>query len=362
MQKIFFPKEVSFNENRVATTPDVVRKIINLGFQVYVEKEAGYLSGFKDELYSVSGAQILDSREEGLKLADIVVGVKRLPDSDINLLRSGTKHLSLLDVFNDKAAIEMFKNNGVQVVSFEMIPRISLAQKMDVLSSQSSLAGYSAVIQSFAHTNRVVPMMITAAGTISPIKVFIIGAGVAGLQAIATAKRLGASVEAFDTRPEVAEQVRSLGAKFLKIDLGKVEKNESGYASELTHEQIAKQKQGMISACKNADIVLTTAKVFGRKAPLLIDSEMLDCINTKTLFVDMATSVGGNVEGSTSNKIIQYSDYVKIWGMDEAEQYVAHDASNMFAENVFNFIEHFNTEDGLNLNQEDPILEKCIVK
>lgn len=362
MQRIFVPKENIECENRVAVTPIIAKKLILLGFKVCVEHDAGSLSEFQDVEYKSVGAEIAIDRENELKLADIVLGIKRLPDSDIQILKKDAIHISLLDVFNDKSALDLFRLRGVKAISLEMMPRISVAQKMDVLSSQSNLAGYSAVLQAAAHIKRVFPMMITAAGTISPVKVFIIGVGVAGLQAIATAKRLGAVVEAFDTRPEVAEQVKSLGAKFLKIDLGDIGKTDNGYAKELTSEQIIKQKEGMLNACKRADIVITTAKVFGRKAPILIDKNMLDFIDTSTLIVDIATAVGGNVEGSVANKIVKINDYIEIFGMNEPEQYVATDASNMFAENIYNFVEHFRGEYGLILDQNDEILTKCLIK
>lgn len=362
MQKIFVPKEYSHNENRVAATPETAEKLLAAGFEFVIEREAGQMSGFWDRDYERVEAKISDDRAEQLKTADIVLCVKRLPDDDIKLLKREAIHISLLNIFSDNYAVELFKSGGIKAISLEMIPRTSVAQKMDVLSSQASLAGYSAVIQAAARVRRAFPMMITAAGTILPVKMFIIGAGVAGLQAIATAKRLGAVVEAFDTRPEVADQVRSLGAKFLKIDLGDIEKTESGYARELSAGQIAKQKNGMIDACKRADIVITTAKVFGRRAPVLIDKPMLNAIDSETLIIDMATAVGGNVEGSMPGQEVKIGEHVIVLGLDEAEQFVAKDASNMFSENVYNFIEHFKTEDGLILDQDDEILNKCLLK
>ncbi len=362
MQKIFVPKEHSHGENRVAVVPATAKKLTAAGFELIVERGAGQLSGFLDQDYEQSGARISENREADMRSADIILAIKRVPDEDIKLLQASTIHISLLNTFSDLEAVELFKSRSIKAVSLEMIPRISVAQKMDVLSSQASLAGYSAVIQAAGYIKRAFPMMITAAGTIFPVKVFVIGAGVAGLQAIATAKRLGAVVEAFDTRSEVADQVHSLGAKFLKIDLGHIEKTESGYARELSDEQIAKQKRGMIDACKRADIVITTAKVFGRRAPILIDKPMLDSIDSATLIIDMATAVGGNVEGSVPNQEVKYNERITILGMDEAEQYVAQDASNMFAENVYNFIEHFKTEQGLTLSQNDDILNRCLLK
>lgn len=359
MQKIFLPKKSSQNEGRVAVSPATTKKLIQLGFEITVECGAGLQSGFLDRDYEQAGAKMVTDRGSALKSADIVLCVRRISDEEIRLLKPGTIHISLLNIFDDQVAIELFKTGSIKAISLEMIPRISVAQKMDVLSSQASLAGYAAVIHAAERIRRAFPMMITAAGTIFPVKVFIIGAGVAGLQAIATAKRLGAVVEAFDTRPEVADQVHSLGAKFLKIDLGTIEKGEGGYARELSDEQLVKQKNGMLDACKRADIVITTAKVFGCRPPVLIDRSMLEAIDSSTLIIDMA---GGNVEDTVAGEEVQFNEYVTIVGMDEAEQYVSRDASNMFAENVYNFIEHFRSQDGLFLDQDDEILNKCLIK
>jgi NAD(P) transhydrogenase subunit alpha len=361
MQKIFVPREDAIGENRVAMTPGVAGKLLRLGFSVAIERGAGDLSGYSDGEYVSMGSEITADRRLAYFDADIILRIKRSPDGDIPHIKEGATHVSLFDVFNDKSAIKLFKERRIRCISLEMMPRISVAQKMDVLSSQSSLAGYSAVIQAAAKLKNVFPMMITAAGTISPVRVFVIGAGVAGLQAIATAKRLGAVVEAFDTRQEVADQVRSLGAKFLGIDLGPIEKSESGYAGELSSEQLSKQRASMVNACKRADIVITTAKVFGRRAPILLDGDMLGSIDTRTLVIDMATAVGGNVAGSVPDQVVGISDSVEVWGMSEAEQYVARDASNMFAENLYNFIEHFRSPAGLEWDLEDDILKKCLL-
>ena len=217
---------------------------------------------------------------------------------DLDKIKPGTLHISFLDPFNEKALIDDLAKRDISAISMEMIPRSTLAQKMDALSSQANLAGYAAVTMATDRMTKILPMMMTPAGTISPARFFIIGVGVAGLQAIATAKRLGARVEAFDTRPVVEEQVKSLGAKFVKVDLGEMSETDQGYAKELTPEQLDKQRQEMAKACARADVVITTAKLFGRKAPLILNNEVLDQMQPGSILIDLAVESGGNVEGS----------------------------------------------------------------
>jgi len=244
-----------------------------------------------------------------------------------------------------------------------MIPRSTLAQKMDILSSQASLAGYYAVILAASRLPKIFPMMMTPAGTISPARVFIIGVGVAGLQAIATAKRLGARVEAFDTRPVVEEEVKSLGAKFIKIDLGEMGQTEQGYAKELTPEQVELQRQGQAKVCAQSDIVITTAKVFGRKAPLLLTKEMTAQMKPGSIIVDMAVKTGGNVEGSSPDEDVILDNGVMIISGDSLERFVPKDASNMFSGNIFAFLEHFWDDENktFKLNLEDEIIAGCLI-
>src|SRR5690606_2193818 len=250
-------------------------------------------------------------------------------------------HLSFLDPFNETALLQQLAAAKARAVSLEMVPRTTLAQKMDALSSQANLAGYAAVVQATARLGRILPMMMTPAGTIMPARVFVVGAGVAGLQAIATAKRLGARVEAFDTRPVVEEQVKSLGAKFLKIDLGGTGQTAGGYATALTPEQIAKQQAGMTKACAQADIVITTAKLFGRKAPRLITADMLAAMQPGSVVVDLAIDTGGNVEGSIPGQDVVTANGVIVLGQANLEGTVAHHASQVYAANLAAWITHF---------------------
>jgi NAD/NADP transhydrogenase alpha subunit len=258
------------------------------------------------------------------------------------------------------------RNNRVEEyldVSLEMIPRSTIAQKMDVQSSQTSLAGYVAVVNAAAKLPKILPMMVTPAGTINPARVFIIGVGVAGLQAIATAKRLGARVDAFDTRPVVEEQVKSLGASFVKIDLGEMGQTAQGYAKELTPEQIAKQKEAQAKVCERSNIVITTAKVFGRKAPRLIEKNVLDRMMPGSIVVDMAVSTGGNVEGSKLFENVVTENGVTIMSGDLLERQVPFDASKMFSGNITAFLTHFYNKESkeFEVRMEDDIMKGCLL-
>ncbi|MDR1413413.1 MAG: NAD(P) transhydrogenase subunit alpha [Puniceicoccales bacterium] len=363
MQVIFFPKETEEKENRSALVPPTAEKFCALGFDVLAEKSIGAKIEIADSEYEAAGAKIVANYAAGATQADVIARVKCSSCQEISTIKPGAIHLSFLDLNRQSAEVQAFQKAGIRAISLEMIPRTSIAQKFDALSSQANLAGYAAVLIASTSFGKIFPMMTTSAGTIHPINVFIIGVGVAGLQAIATAKRLGARVEAFDTRAETEEQVKSLGVKFLKIDIGETEKTEQGYARELSAEQIQKQQQGMIAACQRADIVITTAKVFGKKAPILITKNMLDDISSKTLFIDLAVAFGGNVEGSARDQLIRYSEWVNILGISEAEQSVACTASQVFAENIYNFIDHFcdkKTQEII-LSPEDSVISKCLV-
>ena len=245
----------------------------------------------------------------------------------------------------------------------EMIPRSTLAQKMDALSSQANLAGYAAVTMATDRMTKILPMMMTPSGTISPARFFIIGVGVAGLQAIATAKRLGARVEAFDTRPIVEEQVKSLGAKFVKVDLGEMSETDQGYAKELTPEQLDKQRQEMAKACARADVVITTAKLFGRKAPLILNNEVLDQMQSGSILIDLAVESGGNVEGSKVGEEVVTTNGVRIIGPENLEGYYPKDATLMLASNFYNLIEHFWDAEAKDFQykEDDEILNGCLI-
>ena len=359
MKTLFVSAETDPRETRVAATPTDVKKLAKLGWAVRVCRSAGIKAGFTDEQYAEAGAEIVPP--EAVKEADFVVSVRKPSVSDVQNFKKGSFHLSLLDPFNEKELIKAFADAGVTAASFEMIPRSTIAQKMDVLSSQSNLAGYCAVLKAATSINKIAPMMMTPAGTISPLKFFIVGVGVAGLQAIATAKRIGARVEAFDTRPVVEEQVKSLGAKLIKIDLGETGQTAQGYAKALTPEQIELQRKGMAKVCAQADVVITTAKLFGRKAPVIITAEMVSGMKPGSVIVDMAVESGGNVEGSKPDETVITPNGVMIIGNTCLEASVPATASQMYGSNVYNFIEHFTVDGNFTVNMEDPIMKSCVV-
>jgi NAD(P) transhydrogenase subunit alpha len=337
----FVPKENGSLETRVALVPAATAKLVKLGAQVGIESSAGIAAGHLDAEYEAAGAIIMADRSAALAEADFVLRVLPAGLDEIRLQKSGSLATGLMDPFASSGRIEAYAAAGVTALCSELIPRSTIAQKMDVLSSQANLAGYISVITASARLDSILPMMMTPAGTISPAKVFIIGVGVAGLQAIATARRLGARVEAFDTRPVVEEQVRSLGAKFVKIDIGEVGQTEQGYAKELTPEQVILQRDGMAKVCAACDIVITTAKVFGRKAPILLTREMISGMRPGSVIVDLAAEGGGNVEGTVADQEITTENGIKIIGWSALERQVPRHASQMFAANMVNLIEHF---------------------
>jgi NAD(P) transhydrogenase subunit alpha len=294
--------------------------------------------------------------------ADIFLAVRKPDTDEVAQLKASAISVSFLDPYNEKALIEALAAKGVTSISMEMIPRSTRAQKMDALSSQANLAGYVTVVQAAFHSPKIMPMMMTPAGTIAPARVFVIGAGVAGLQAIATAKRLGARVEAFDTRPVVAEQVQSLGAKFVEIDLGEVGQTEQGYAKELTPEQLELQREGQKAVIAQSDVVITTAQLFGRAAPVIVGRDMVEAMKPGSVVVDMAVESGGNVEGSVMNKVVDING-VKVVGQGNLPGEVARNASEMYSNNLLNLLQEFWDEEAktLNLDTEDDIVQSCVI-
>lgn len=356
-------KERSPGEKRAALTPITGDALVKLGLEVTAENDLGALSDYADEAYEKAGVKMTGDHAGTLASADLVLGVRKPTAEMISGMKSGAVLMSHLDPFNEPELVKQLAAAGISAVSLEMIPRTTLAQKMDVLSSQMNLAGYSAVIQAAARINKSLPMMMTPAGTISPARVFVIGVGVAGLQAIATAKRLGARVEAFDTRPVVEEQVRSLGAKFVKIDLGETGQTEQGYAKELTPEQLQMQRDGMAKVCASADIVITTAKLFGRKAPIVVTKEMVAGMQLGSVIVDLAVEGGGNVEGSKLNEEVTTDNGVIIMGDGCMEACVSYHATQVFAANLSAFIEHFWDAEAkvMKIDLEDEIMQGCLI-
>lgn len=360
--KIGIPKEIYSGEKRVALVPETAKKLITAGAEVVVEAGLGLLSHISDEAYTKVGVTVSSNRDEILSSSDMVLRLRKPEKSEIQKLKKGSIHVSYLDPFNEKDLLEDLAKAGVSAVSMEMIPRSTRAQKMDALSSQASLAGYVAVVMAAEKLLKAFPMMTTPSGTIQPARVFIVGAGVAGLQAIATAKRLGARVEAFDTRPVVEEQVKSLGGKFVKIDLGETGQTAQGYAKELTAEQLQKQREGLAKVCAQADVVITTAQVFGRKAPVIITKEMVAGMKPGSVVVDLAVETGGNVEGIQLDQIIELNG-VTLMGVSNLPGKVSFDASRMYSNNLGNFIlEFWNKETkSFHLNLEDEIIKSALV-
>ncbi len=361
--KIVIPKETHPGETRVALIPEGVKSLVDKGIQVSIQKDAGLKANFQDEDYSKVGATIFNDLDAEITSGDILARVRKPESEKDNLSKLKDKfHISFLDPFRSKDTVIKFKESEASSISLEMIPRSTIAQKMDALSSQTNLAGYVAVIEAAGELNKILPMMMTPAGTLHPAKIFVIGAGVAGLQAIATAKRLGAKVEAFDTRPVVEEQVKSLGANFVKVDLGETGQTKDGYAKALTEEQLEKQRQIMEKHCAKSDIVITTAQVFGRPAPRIITADMVSKMKPGSVIVDLAVETGGNVEGSKLNERVE-KDGVIILGHGNLPGMVSQHASQMFSSNLVSFLNEFYDKDQkvFVFNTEDEILKACLI-
>jgi NAD(P) transhydrogenase subunit alpha len=346
--KLLFTKENNPTENRVSITPDLVAKYQKLGFEVLVESGAGVKSSIGDSEYLKAGASTSADLSSLLKLADIIVSIQRT-DFDFSLVKKDA-------IFITK---ERFVRDGINCFALDLIPRITRAQSMDILSSQSNLAGYRAVIDAAYEMQKITPMMMTAAGTISAAKFMIIGAGVAGLQAIATAKRLGAVVCAFDVRSAAKEQVQSLGAKFIEVK--SEEKNDGVYAKEMSEEYRKLQQQLLKDTIKNQDVVITTALIPGKKAPILITEEMVGSMKPGSIIVDIAAVNGGNCELTQAGKSIEIGG-VKIIGHDNFPARVASDASKVFAKNIFNFVDLLVDKEKkeIFINREDEIIKTTL--
>lgn len=361
--KIFAPKETDPIETRASLDPAAVKKLVGLGAEVLVESGLGVLSDHPDASYEEAGATIVSDRESSLGSADIITRVRKPASEEVEKLKEGAIHISFLDPFQETDLIGQFASKKSTAISLEMIPRTTLAQKMDAISSQANLAGYVSVITAANRLNGIFPMMMTPAGTISPAKVFVLGIGVAGLQAIATAKRLGARVTAFDVRPEALEQAESLGAKALRIDLGETSGTDQGYAKELTPEQLEKQREAQAKVCAQSDVVITTAKVFGRKPPVLIQRDVVDSMKNGSVIVDLAAETGGNVEGITPGEETVTENGVRLVGLANFEGQTSKHASQVLAANFANMIEHFwdEEEKSFRIDLEDEIQKGCVI-
>lgn len=360
--RIVVAKEGHPRDRRVPLVPAGAEKLVQLGAQVAVESGLGHHIACDDEEYRKVGAAVVANRSELLSGADMVLRLNPPSPEEVEELPEGCILVGFLDPFRRRELLERLAARRVTALCMEMIPRTTLAQKMDALSSQANLAGYVAVILAAEALDKIFPMMSTPAGTIPPARVFVIGAGVAGLQAIATAKRLGAIVEAYDTRPVVEEQVRSVGGRFVKIDLGETGETEQGYAKELTPEQLARQREAMGRYCEKSDVVITTAQVFGKPAPRIITKEMVERMRRGAVIVDLAVDTGGNVEGSQPGEVVDHHG-VKIIGLSPFPARVALDASRMYSSNLVNLVSHYwdKEEKRFVLKPEDEIIRGCLV-
>jgi NAD(P) transhydrogenase subunit alpha len=346
----------------VALTPTAVARLVELGGRVRLEPGYGATADLGDEVFEKAGATFA-ARDELLEGADALLALNPPDRPALEALREGTVVASFLDPFREPDLVRLLRDRKLEAMCLELIPRTSYAQKMDALSSQASLGGYAAVITAADRSGKAFPMMSTPAGTIPPARVFVVGVGVAGLQAIATAKRLGARVEAYDTRPVVAEQVRSLGAKFVELDVGETGETEQGYAKELTEEQLAEQRRQMAKVVAGADVVITTAQLFGRPAPRIIDADMVAGMRPGSVVVDMAAGTGGNVEGSVPDEQVLVGG-VTIVGLTNLPALVARDASEMYASNLVALMQHaWDAEAGrLRTDPEgDEVLAGCLL-
>jgi len=362
-QTVFVPREVDPNEGRVAASPDTVKRLKGLGFDVIVESGAGLASRVVDADYAAVGATIGKVSDAGK--ADVVLKVRRPTDAELKGYKSGAAVIATMDPYGNESALAAMAKAGVTGFAMEFMPRITRAQVMDVLSSQANLAGYQAVIDGAAEYDRALPMMMTAAGTVPAAKVFVMGVGVAGLQAIATAKRLGAVVTATDVRPAVKEQVQSLGAKFLAVEDEEFKAAETagGYAKEMSKEYQAKQAALTADHIAKQDIVITTALIPGRPAPKLVSAAMVASMKPGSVLVDLAVERGGNVEGAQAGKIVTTDNGVKIVGHLNVPGRIAASASLLYAKNLFAFLETMvdKASKALAINREDELVKATML-
>jgi NAD(P) transhydrogenase subunit alpha len=356
--QIGIPKESKAGERRVCITPDVVKDFVKKGYGVLVESGAGELASFSDNLYKEAGAQISD--KNSVFKADAVLKINPPSPEEVDLMKPGAVLISLMYHLTNTALVDACCRKGISAFSLDAIPRISRAQKMDVLSSQANLAGYKAVLMAANTIGKILPMMTTAAGTIRPCKVVIFGAGVAGLQAIATAKRLGAVVEVTDIRPETKEQVESLGGKFIEVKGDESVKIEGGYVKNVSEDFLKKQQELVAKHVKEADIVITTALIPGKKAPLLVTEQMVASMRPGSVILDMAVELGGNVAGSELNKTVNKNGVIII-GEANLPSLLPTNASELFAKNVQAFLYHLSDSNAFKWEMEEEITKGSLI-
>jgi NAD(P) transhydrogenase subunit alpha len=363
---IAVPKEVLPGENRVALVPDVASKLIKAGFEIKIERDAGLNAGYTNDRYEKAGCKIIDKPEELYSNSQIVLKVQRplehpgLKKNELELMKDGTLLVTFLyPLFHFKLA-KQCADKGINVISMDMIPRTTLAQKMDALSSQANIAGYKSVIMCANELGKIFPLMMTAAGTIQPARVVIMGAGVAGLQALGTAKRLGAIVEVSDIRAAVKEEVQSLGGRFIEVETSEDMQDAGGYAKEASPEFLKKQKELIFKHVTEADIVITTALVPGKKAPVLVTEEMVKNMRPGSVILDMAVEFGGNCEVSEKGKTVKKYN-VTIIGEPNIPSLVPTHSSEVYSKNILSLLQHISKDGQVNLNLDDEIVKGSLI-
>jgi NAD(P) transhydrogenase subunit alpha len=358
------PKEIRDGELRVALVPDIISKLTRLGLDVAIESGAGLGAQANDDAYRAAGAQVVSG--DVLKNADVVLSVTALTPSQIATLKKGAITISFLSIVNQRESVEAAVKAGVTAFSLELVPRISRAQSMDALTSQALCAGYRAALVGAELSPRFFPMLMTAAGTVTPAQVLVLGAGVAGLQAIATARRLGAVVSAYDVRPSSADEVKSMGATFIELELESLE-GAGGYAREMTEERAAKQRELLTPYIAKSHVVITTAAVPGRTAPRLMTAAMIDSMQEGTVIIDLAAETGGNAEGSKPGEIVTTAKGVRIWGGKDVPSQLSFHASSLYSRNVVNLLTLLTkpsvegSELALDINFDDEIIDGSAV-
>ena len=350
-------------EKRIAITPEISKKYLALGFEVLLPESYGIHLGFKDDEYKQCGVKILSDEKEILNKANVIVQLGLLSDDKNSLLKENQTYIGVLNPYDNKEKINKLVKKRINIFSLELLPRITRAQSMDILSSQANLAGYKAVIESFAKFEKAIPMMMTAAGTVPAAKVLVVGAGVAGLQAIATAKRMGAIVFATDVRMASKEQVESLGGKFLTVEGSENLETEGGYAKEASDDFKKKQEELLSETLKKIDIVICTALIPGKKAPLIIKESMISNMQAGSIIYDLAAIQGGNTAFTEVDKIIDKKG-IRIMGENNILNKLPTSASNLYAKNMFNFVSNLYDKENnkININLEDEIIEKTLIK
>ena len=350
-------------EKRVAVTPETAKKYISMGFEVCLPKNYGLLLGFRDEDYKSQGVNLLENDKDLIDKADIIVQLNLPSDEKLDLLKENQNLIGILNPYTNKEKLINLNKKRINNFSLELLPRITRAQSMDILSSQANLAGYKAVIESFAYFEKAIPMMMTAAGTVPAAKVLVVGAGVAGLQAIATAKRMGAIVFATDVRMASKEQVESLGGKFLTVEGAENLETEGGYAKEVSEDFKKKQEDLLAETLKKIDIVICTALIPGKKAPVIISEKMINGMQAGSVIYDLAAIQGGNTALSEVDKLVEING-VKILGEKNILNKLPVSASNLYAKNIINFVINLYDKENnkININLEDEIIEKTLIK